>query len=395
MLKKTLPLLIIVGAIALAYGMLRMRQQPEQSDISEAVLLVETRQLVPTSTQITVQSQGTVEARTRTTLVSEVSGTVVEVSPAFVPGGFFRRGDMLLRVDDADYQAALSRSEAALASARSALQLEQGQADVAQREWDRLPPDQQARIVGKDLYLRKPQLAEAEARLVAAEADLEEAKRDLARTRILAPYDGLVSSKSADIGQYINAGSTLAETFAIDYAEVRLPIPETRLAWLDLPGATALATSDMEGGPSVTLSSDIGGSVQQWEGYLSRTEGVLDTRTRVLYAVVRVQDPYGVHDSGREVPLRVGTFVNASIAGSVLENVYVLPRHTLQGNNIVWVADQENRLRSRTVQVVTVNGDEAYVSEGFEPGDRLVLTRMENPLNGMAIQTTTRYNPVN
>lgn len=395
MLKKTLPLLIIVGAIALAYGMLRMRQQPEQSDISEAVLLVETRQLVPTSTQITVQSQGTVEARTRTTLVSEVSGTVVEVSPAFVPGGFFRRGDMLLRVDDADYQAALSRSEAALASARSALQLEQGQADVAQREWDRMPPDQQARIVGKDLYLRKPQLAEAEARLVAAEADLEEAKRDLARTRILAPYDGLVSSKSADIGQYINAGSTLAETFAIDYAEVRLPIPETRLAWLDLPGATALATTDVEGGPSVTLSSDIGGSVQQWEGYLSRTEGVLDTRTRVLYAVVRVQDPYGVHDSGREVPLRVGTFVNASIAGSVLENVYVLPRHTLQGNNIVWVADQENRLRSRTVQVVTVNGDEAYVSEGFEPGDRLVLTRMENPLNGMAIQTTTRYNPVN
>lgn len=395
MLKKILPLLIIAGAVALAIGMMRFRQQPEQSEVSEAVILVETRQLVPTSTQITVQSQGSVEPRTRTTLVSEVTGTVVEVSPAFVPGGYFSKGDLLLRVDDADYRAALSRSEAALATARSALQLEQGQADVAQREWDRMPPEQQSRIVGKELYLRKPQLAEAEARLASAEADLEEARRNLARTRILAPYDGLVSSKNADIGQFINAGSTLAETFAVDYAEVRLPIPETRLAWLDLPSATALASPDAEGATAVTLSSDIGGRQHYWEGYLSRTEGVLDTRTRVLYAVVRIQDPYGVHGNSQGEPLRVGTFVNASIAGSLLENVYVLPRHTLQAGNIVWVADQENRLRSRTVEVVTVNGDEAYVSEGFEPGDRLVLTRMENPLNGMAIQTTTRYNPVN
>lgn len=395
MLRKVLPLFIILGAVALSVTMMQLRQQPEQSEISESVLLVETQQLVPTSTQITVQSQGTVEARTRTTLVSEVSGVVVEASPAFVPGGFFRKGDLLLRVDDADYRAAISRSEAALASARSALQLEQGQADVAQREWDRMPPEQQARIVGKDLYLRKPQLAEAQARLEAAEADLEEARRDLARTRIAAPYDGLVSSKNADIGQYINAGSTLAETFAVDYAEVRLPIPETRLAWLNLPPATALAASGTESGPAVTLSSDVGGRQQQWEGTLSRTEGILDTRTRVLYAVVRVPDPYGVQGNLHGEPLRVGTFVNANIAGSLLENVYVLPRHTLQAGDIVWVADQENRLRSRTVQVVTVNGDEAYISEGFQPGDQLVLTRMENPLNGMAVQTTTRYNPVN
>jgi RND family efflux transporter MFP subunit len=392
--KVLLPLLILIVTVVVTMGMLRMREQPEQSTPTEAVVLIETMTLSPVDTRISVQSQGTVEARTRTSLVSEVSGKVSEVASTFVTGGFFRKGEVLLRLDDSNYRAALSRSEAALATARSALALEQGQADVSQREWDRMSPEQQARISGKELYLRKPQLAEAQARLEAAEADLEEARRNLDRTSIVAPYDGLVSSKNSDIGQFVNAGTVLAETFAVDYAEVRLPIPETKLAFLDLP-VTLRAEDDTSQGPEVELVSSMGNREYRWHGHLTRTEGVLDTRTRVLYSVVQVKDPYGLYGTERAEPLRIGTYVNAEIAGQELKGVYVLPRHTLQAGDLVWVADQENRLRARQVSIVTVNGDDAFVSEGLLPGDRVVITRMENPLNGMAVQTSTLYAPVN
>jgi RND family efflux transporter MFP subunit len=392
--KVLLPLLILVLTIGITMGMLKMREQPEQLAPTEAVVLVETMAISPVDTRISVQSQGTVEARTRTSLVSEVSGKISEVSPSFVAGGFFRKGEVLLRLDDANYRAALSRSEAALATARSALALEQGNADVSQREWDRMTPEQQARISGKELYLRKPQLAEAEARLQSALADLAEAQRNLDKTSIVAPYDGLISSKSTDIGQFVNAGSVLAETFAVDYAEVRLPIPETKLAFLDLPG-TLRAEDDTSQGPEVELRSNMGSTEYSWHGNLTRTEGVLDTRTRVLYSVVQVKDPYGLYGTERAEPLRIGTYVNAEIAGRELKNVYVLPRHTLQAGDLVWVADQENRLRAREVSIVTVNGDDAYVNAGLLPGDRVVITRMENPLNGMAVQTAPLYAPVN
>jgi RND family efflux transporter MFP subunit len=394
MLKKFLPVLIIVAAVGITAGMMKMRSQPEQSEVQESVILVETRNLNPTSTRIIVSSQGTVEPRTRTNLVSEVSGRVIMVSPSFVAGGFFREGELLLQLDDSNHLAAVSRSEAALASARSALELEKGQADVAQREWDRLSAEEQARMRAKDLYLRKPQLAEAQARLESAEADLVEARNNLAKTRVLAPYDGLVSSKNTDIGQFVNAGTALAETFAVDYAEVRLPIPETRLAFLDLPRSGSAVNMD-DTGPEVELVSNVGGNEYRWHGQLIRTEGVLDTRTRVMFSVVRVKDPYGLYGTERSQPLHIGTFVNAGIEGRQLDNIFVLPRHTLQADDMVWVADQENRLRTRKVQVVTISGNDAYVSEGFQPGDRIVITRMENPLTGMAVQTTPQYSPIN
>jgi len=396
MFKKALvPLFILVAAGVLTSGMLKMRPEPEQSEISEQTLLVQTIATAPQDTRITVSSQGTVEARTRTNLVAEVSGRIIEVSPVFVAGGFFRKGDVLLKLDDQNHRAAVSRNEAALATALSALAMEHGQGDVAQREWDRMSPEQQAQIRARELYLRKPQLAEAEARLASAQADLEEARKNLAKTLIQAPYDGLVSVKNADIGQFVNAGTALAETFAVDYAEVRLPIPENKLSFLELPAAISTSTSASGSGPVVTLTSRQGERDLGWEGHLTRTEGVLDTRTRVMFSVVQVKDPYGLYGTEREVPLRIGTYVNAAIEGRVLENVHVLPRHTLQANNLVWVADQENRLRARTVTVITTNGDEVYISAGLQAGDRVVVTRMENPLNGMAVQTEAAYSAVN
>lgn len=399
MLKKLLPFLIIIAAIAIA-AMLRLsRPDAEQNEPQQLALAVDAMTVVVQDATITVASQGTVAPRTQTSLVSEVSGQVVEVSPAFVAGGFFNQGDMLIRLDDQDYRAAVSRAQATVAAAKSQLEQERGQADVAQREWDRMTADQQDRIRAKDLYLRKPQLQEAIANLESAEADLEQARNDLEKTRIIAPYDGLVSSKNTDIGQYVTSGSSIAETFAVDYAEVRLPIPESKIGFLDLPSHTGnlSAADSMDNAPEVELVSRIGNRVNHWTGKLTRTEGVLDSRTRVLYSVVQVADPYNLYSQDRgwnTEPLRIGTYVNASIRGRLLEDVVVLPRFTLQSNNVVWTADAEGRLRPKTVEVLTVNGDDVYISGGLETGDRVILTRLENPLNGSPVQVNEIENVV-
>jgi len=390
MLKKILlPIIILIGSIGATVALVSNREQPVQEELTEARLLVDVIQPQVQDTYITVSSQGTAEPRTRTNIVSEVSGRVTEVSPAFVAGGFFRNGDVLLKLDDQNYRAAVSQNTAAVATARSLLEQERGQADVAQREWDRMSEQQREQIRARDLYLRKPQLEEAEARLVSAQADLEKAQADLAKTIIKAPYDGLVSAKNTDIGQFVSTGSAIAEVFAVDYAEVRLPIPENKIQYLDLPSSIQDfngADNAYNTGPEVELISDIGNRRFHWNGHLSRTEGVLDTRTRVLFSVVQVSDPYNLYNSVHEEPLRIGTYVKAEIQGQLLEDVMVLPRHTLQANDLVWVADQENRLRSRSVDVITSNGDEVYIRGGLEVGDKVVLTRMENPLNSTPVQ---------
>lgn len=390
--KLILPIIIIIAAISSAAALVKFKPEPEQSDVIQTSILVDVITVTPQNTYITVASQGTVEPRTRTNIVSEVSGQVVEVSPAFVAGGFFHKGDVLLRMDDQNYRAASHRDQASVATAKSQLEQERGQGDVAQREWDRLTEERQAQIRAKDLYLRKPQLEEALARLASAEADLERSQSDLRKTTIIAPYDGLISAKNTDIGQFVTSGSTLAEIFAVDYAEVRLPIPENKIHFLDLPSTIPSFTASEPDNnhrinPEVELTSETGRLKHSWLGHLTRTEGVLDTRTRVLFSVVQIEDPYGLYGNHEREPLRIGTYVNANIRGKLLENVIVLPRHTLQANNIVWVTGQENRLHPREVEVVTINGDNVYISSGLEAGDQIVLTRMENPLNNTPVQT--------
>ena len=394
MLKKLLPFLIILASIGVAIMLRAGRPDAEQNEPQQLSVVVDAITVNVQDAYISVSSQGTVAPRTQTNLVSEVAGRVVEVSPSFVTGGFFNEGDVLIKLDDQNYRAAVSRAQASVASAKSLLEQEKGQVDVAQREWDRMSADQQSRIRAKELYLRKPQLQEAVARLESAQADLDQAVADLNKTTIIAPYNGLVSSKNTDIGQYVTTGASIAETFAVDYAEVRLPIPETKIAFLDLPSHTSNLTSadNMESAPEVDLVSRIGNQDYHWTGKLSRTEGVLDTRTRVLFSVVQIADPYNLNsrNSGNnewnDEPLRIGTYVNATIRGRMLEDVIVLPRYTLQANSIIWTADAEGRLRPKTVEVLTINGDDVYISSGLENGDRVILTRLENPLNGSPVQ---------
>ena len=287
--KYILPLgLIGISIVAVAIMVsIAKGKQPERKDTANQAIRVDAIPAKIISLNFSVFSQGPVMPRTETTLVAEVAGQIVSVSSNFISGGFFREGEVLLQIDPSDYQTALLRAQAALAARKAQLADQQARSDQALKDWTNLGREGDP----SDLTLRIPQLAEAKAGVQAAEAELQEAERDLQRTRIKVPYDGLVRNKKVDVGQYVTPGTPLGVTFAIDTAEIRLPLSNSDLAYLDLPSATRL---DKAHRVPVKLSADGARTSGEWQSEIVRTEGVVDVSSRVLYAVAEVVDPYGV-----------------------------------------------------------------------------------------------------
>ena len=322
-----IPVIIVTTCTLVAVWMMLQNPEPTEQRSEPPVLLVEVIRARSSSLNVQVKAQGSVTPRTQTTLVSEVSGMITEVSPAFLVGGFFRKGDVLIRIDDRNYRADVKKAEAAVTAEQMNVTRETGLAEYAAAEFERsrsLLPSQSA----TDLALRKPQLAEAISNLEFAQADLEKKTGDLERTTIRAPYDGLIREKRVDVGQFVAAGTQLAVTFAVDYAEIRLPLPDRELPYLDLP--ESFTEGQQTPGIHVDLTAELGGTFYHWEGNIVRTEGVFDQRSRVLYVVVQVADPYNRLHQRWQTPLRIGTFVEASIEGRLFEEVIVLPRGVLR-----------------------------------------------------------------
>lgn len=385
--KNFLICVIILGATsAVSVALYLQRPDPVKLEVVTKPLLIDVAEVVKQNLPIRIASQGTVSPRTQTTLIAEVSGRVVEVSPKFKAGGYFAAGEILLQIDDRDYKAELKRAESAVASARSNLALEKGRAQVAYRDWLTFSKGVTRNSEADALAQRKPQLAEAQARLDSAEADLARAQDNLDRTTIRLPYNGMVRAKEADIGQYVSVGSQLGQTFAIDRVEVRLPLPDDRLSYLNLPSLNS--PQDNQSTTRVILSSRQGDNTYEWQAELVRTEGVLDERSRVLFAIAEVVDPYGL-ESERDAPLRVGTFVQADISGKTMSDIVVLPRHILRTGNQVWVVDGKNRLVNRVVGLLRTDGELAYIHRGLEAGERVALSTIPHAVAGTEVRQSS------
>jgi RND family efflux transporter MFP subunit len=375
---------MLVGAVAVS-GLLYINRPP--SDIAEPVhvpVTVDVAEVVKQSLRIPVQAQGTVTPLQATALRAEVSGRITEVAPEFNVGSFVAKDNIILRIDPRNYQTSLLRAQAAVESAESALAQEKGRAEVALREWQKLPEGSQRSQEAKDLYLRKPQLEQAQAQLLSAQADVNTALDNLERTVIRAPYDALVRAKHSDLGQFVAAGTPLADIFSVETAEVRLPIPQSKLDYLELPGLQGY-----EQGTTIDLYTDVAGDIKHWSALLHRTEGVFDERSRVLHAVARIEDPYGLHHPDR-LPLRIGTFVNASIQGRELKDVVALPRYVLRAGSFVWVVDASMHLRNRKVTTLRTGGDRVYISAGLDHGDLVALTTLDNSFAGAEVSIVSR-----
>jgi RND family efflux transporter MFP subunit len=383
--KKLLPLLLLAGASAASYVMY-LNRPPSQ--ITEPVFIpvtIDVAEVVKEDIRIPIQAQGTVTPLRETRLVAEVNGSIVEASDAFNVGGFVSKGDVMLRIDPRNYQTRLLQAQAAVESANSNLAQEEGRAKVALQQWKKLPSGSQRSKAAKELYLRKPQMQQAQAQTLAAMADLNTARDDLERTIIRAPYDALISMKDSELGQYVGVGTPLAEIFSVDYAEIRLAVPQSKLTYIDLPGVDSVDSV----GAQVDLYTDVSGDVNHWTARIHRTEGAYDERSRVLFTVARVEDPYALRTTGRK-PLRIGSFVNANIEGRRQADLIALPRYILRAGNFVWVVDEKMQLRNRQISVLRTGGETMYVTAGLENGDLVSLTALDNTFAGATVDIVSR-----
>lgn len=384
MVKKILlPLLVLAVGATGAYLLIRTRPAVErhETEIPPPLVTVTTVERGPVA--LDVASQGTAEPHTESTLVAQVAGRILEVSEDFAEGAFVDRGQWLVRIDPADYRLAVEQARSGVAAGRVRLELEEAEARVAREEWREL-----GRGEPSPLALRQPQVDDARAALASAEARLAQARLNLERTTVRAPFTGRLSAKQADVGQFVNPGTPLATVFATDWAQVRLPVPKDQLGFLELD----LGEADLDGaGPAVELTAELGGEARRWRGRVVRTAGAIDPRTRMLDLFARVEDPYARRGGGASTPLPMGLFLEATIAGRTVPDAVVAPRSALTADDrlmVVETVDGEDRLRFVEVEILRRQGDTVVLGRGVEDGVRLPTSPLETPVDGMRLRTT-------
>lgn len=387
-LKILLPLLVLLVSAGIAYYAIANKPEAKRAAPTTSTATVEVILVEKQNYTVKLQTQGSVRPHIETTLVAQVAGEITHVSPAFSSGSFFNKGDLLLRIDPRDYQTAVTLAESNLAQAKLRLSQEQARAAQAKRDWERLGEPG----TPSDLVLRKPQLQSEKANIAAARAQLEQAKLNLNRTRITAPYDGRLLEKNADLGQFVNPGNVLGKIYAVDFVEVRLPLNNKQLAFVDIPevfrGKEATSeTTDLE----ALLKANIGGRIWEWPAYITRSEGAIDARSRQTFVIAQVDDPYSQLNPGQP-PLKVGQFVEAEIEGKSLEDVIVIPAGALHAGNQVFVVDDEQRLRKQLVGIIWHDGQSVVINEGLNAGDKLVLTPVSNKLAGNKVMIAGQSN---
>lgn len=349
-------------------------EPPKKKPVVQATI-VETKVVNKESTQFIVDSQGPVQPVINTNLVAEVSGRITKVSDKFRVGSFIKEGDLLLEIDPANYIASVRSAEANLAQAKANLQNAQATTDQARKDWEKI-----GRGEPNDLVLRIPQLNQAKAAVQSAEAALYRARQDLERTKVKAGFDALVKTKNVGLGQFVNMGSPVATLFGTNTAEVRLPIPDQQIAYLNLP-----QQGDDKTYPDVRLSGVFAGEEKEWFGKLVRTEGVVEESNRLTYLVAQIDDPYGLEKS-RETPLRYGTFVQAEIAGKERDGLITLPRQALYYGNKVLTLVNESEIELVEVELARTESNTIFISSGLEDGQEVITTPVQNPVNGMKVK---------
>lgn len=389
-LRVVLPLLILGGCAWGGWWLYTSRPAPKVSVTEPVLVKVQGRILKKSTFPVQVRSQGTVMPRTQSTLLPEVSAKIVEVSPSFRAGAFFEKDEVLLKLDPVDYETAVVVAKGLLAQTEALLAEEKAKAEQALENWKALgrTGDPSA------LVLRQPQLARAEADVASSKAQVMKAERDLDRTVVRAPYAGQVLQQSVDVGQLVTPGTQLAKVFAVDYVEIRLPLPEREMRFLKLPeryrGSGSAEVADTDSVP-VRLRAALNGKPVIWQGRLVRVEGSLDAETRQIIAIAQVDDPYARRADGVP-PLKIGQFVEAEIRGEVLTDVYVIPRVAVRAGNEIILISPENRLRRMTVEPLAADEKGIVISANSpkapQEGEVLCVTPIPFPADGARVLPT-------
>jgi len=384
--KALLPIIIIIITITLMMIIVKNPPESQRAKMSKAPqMTVATKTLTPQSYQVIVESFGTVKPRTQSVLFAQVSGQINKVSKQFRAGGFFEQGDMLIQLDDRDHRAEVKIAQASLMSAKQILQEEGARVKQAQADWQRLGNGKTPNA----LVLRQPQFEAAKAQVLSAEAQLDKAKLSLERTKIVAPYAGRILKKNVDIGQVISSNTQLADIFAVDYVEIRLPIKNKDLPLMKLPEEyrnaheeSELAGNDSSLVSNVVISSDLMGE-QVWQGKIVRTESAIDEMSQQLYVVAQIIRPYdGEYNQGAQI--KMGQYVNAQITGRNVNNALVIPSSAIYQGSYVYTVEGGLLMR-KDIKLGWQNGTESIVVDGLHSGDKLVLTSLGQVSSGTPV----------
>ncbi|MEH6568321.1 MAG: efflux RND transporter periplasmic adaptor subunit [Halioglobus sp.] len=374
----TLAVLVLGGG--LTFFLLVGKPSPEpQAPVETVPPSVDVIIAAPGAEAISVQTQGTVRPLREISLVSQVAGRVDSVSRRFREGEFFASGEELLRLEGIDFEFAIARSESQVSAAKQRVAEEKGRALQASREWRDL-----GSVQANDLFLRKPQLASAEAALKAAEADLGAARLDLARTSIKVPFNGRVSEKYVDLGQYLAPGAAIAKVYDTDVVQVRLPLTDRQVALLDLPLNYDNNPADADSGARVVLQARFANQAWEWQGRIVRTDANIDVNSRVVYAVAEVNRPFARVEGSDRPPLAPGLFVNATISGRLIPDVVVLPRTALRSDGTVMLVNENERVAARQVHLLHSSADTAWV-QGLASQERVIVRESPPTLVGMEV----------
>ncbi len=383
-MKKPIKILIpvaIFGALLLLAILIRANppEARERAAPAKRELIVSAIMVQAQTYQVQLESYGTVQPRTRTTLTAQVSGQIVYINPNVRDGGFFEKGDVLASIDTRDYQADVHIAQSILMDAYQVLSEAEARSEQAQEDWEMLgnqgdPPALVSQI---------PQLEAAKARVTSAKATLQKAELALERTQISAPFAGRVLQKSADIGQVVSANSSIAEIYATDFVEIRLPIRNRDLEFVDLP-ETYRGEQEASHDINVQIVSELVGKTQ-WDAKLVRTESAIDESARQLHVIAQIDDPFAKSLNGKP-QLKIGQYVTARLTGNELENVFVIPNATIYQGSYVYIA-KNGLLQRIEVDITWQNEKDAIIGTGLKDGDLLITTPLGQVTSGVRVST--------
>ena len=377
-IKAIITIAVLLAAVAAAAGIIMSRPMPEQLTVSETTSAIRAMTVVKESLRLKIRSEGTVTPKTQTNVIPEIKGRVTWISPNLVVGGYFQAGDLLVTIDAADYEARTGLAQA---------QLLRAEAELEHKRFEL----QRLQTLIKDNLVSQSNLENAtrahkiaKANVIESKINLAQAERDLSRTKITAPFEGMVRSESIDIGQFVQQGAPIASIYASDAVEVRLPIVNAQLAYLD-PANLQRGELDPATAPMIRLTARYAGTSFVWRGQLARTEGEIDAQSRMITAVARVRQD---NQSPDVPPLQVGAFVAAEIEGQYLDDIVRLPRAALRPNSQVLIIDGDNRLRFRAVNVLRLENDFVLIDSGLESGEVVNLSPIQTVVDGMRVSLT-------
>lgn len=370
MTRYILPIIIVcITALGIWY-VKGNAPQPKKRPPSKAVsITVETQKISPTALQLNLESFGRVSAKTTSTLTSQVSGLVMSVNPQFEEGAFFKKGDVLLSLDNRDFQSAINSAKADLTQAQQDLALEKAQVSQAKADWNRLnkgkpiPP----------LVSRTPQVLQAKAKVSAAHASYNQAIVNFKRTKVTAPFDGRVLSKTASIGDYINANSALASLMTSASLQVRLSLKNSDLAFIDLPEQSILQPNNTRAFPAVTFTTNLI-EEQSWPGQIVRTEPSIDSSSQQLFVIGEIAQPFSKKHWDKH-PLKIGQYVNAQIQGKKISNAIQINIENIYQDQFVFILN-EGLVTRRDITISWQNESFALVSAGLNIGDELITSTL-------------------